>query len=35
MDNAIIGLPRLNENAPAFDAETTEGRKNLDDFRGQ
>ena len=35
MDNAIIGLPRLNENAPAFDAETTEGRKTLDDYRGQ
>ncbi len=29
------GLPRLNEPAPAFDALTTDGRKRLEDYRGQ
>ncbi len=28
-------LPRLNEQAPAFDAETTHGRKTLEDYRGR
>jgi len=34
MENTI-GLPRLNEPAPAFDAETTHGRKTLEDYRGK
>lgn len=29
------GLPRLNEPAPHFDALTTDGRKTLEDYRGQ
>ena len=28
-------MPRLNEPAPAFDAPTTDGRKTLQDYRGQ
>ena len=34
MENTI-GLPRLNEPAPAFDAETTHGRKTLADYKGK
>lgn len=34
MENTI-GLPRLNEPAPAFDAETTHGRKTLEDYKGK
>ena len=34
MENSI-GLPRLNEPAPAFDAETTHGRKTLEDYKGK
>lgn len=30
-----VALPRLNEPAPAFDAETTHGRKTLADYRGK
>jgi peroxiredoxin (alkyl hydroperoxide reductase subunit C) len=29
------GLPRISEPAPAFDALTTDGRKTLEDYRGQ
>ena len=29
------GMPRINEPAPAFDALTTDGRKTLEDYRGQ
>ncbi len=29
------GMPRLNEPAPAFDAPTTHGRKQLEDYRGK
>ncbi|MGA1206690.1 MAG: peroxiredoxin [Litorivicinaceae bacterium] len=35
MDTQVIGLPRLNEKAPAFNADTTAGRKTLEDYRGQ
>lgn len=35
MDTQVIGLPRLNEKAPAFSADTTAGRKTLEDYRGQ
>jgi len=34
MENTI-GLPRLNEAAPAFDAITTHGRKTLNDYKGK
>jgi len=34
MDNTI-GLPRLNEPAPAFTAATTHGTKTLEDYKGQ
>ncbi len=30
-----LGLPRINEPAPAFDAPTTDGRKTLEDYRGK
>jgi peroxiredoxin (alkyl hydroperoxide reductase subunit C) len=33
-DNHSIGLPRLGSPAPAFEAETTQGRLRLEDFRG-
>ncbi len=35
MENQVVGLPRLNEKAPAFDAETTAGRKTLEDYKGK
>jgi peroxiredoxin 2/4 len=35
MEHQVIGLPRLNEKAPAFDAETTAGRKTLEDYKGK
>lgn len=35
MEHQLIGLPRLNEKAPAFDAETTAGRKTLEDYKGK
>lgn len=31
----VIGLPRLNERAPAFSAPTTDGVKSLDDYQGK
>jgi peroxiredoxin (alkyl hydroperoxide reductase subunit C) len=31
----VAGLPRINEPAPAFDALTTDGRKQLSDYRGK
>jgi len=34
MENTTV-LPRLNEKAPAFDAETTHGRKTLEDYKGK
>ncbi len=33
--DSCIGLPRLNEAAPAFDAITTQGRKTLSDYKGK
>jgi len=30
-----VGMPRLNEPAPAFDAPTTHGNKTLEDYRGK
>ena len=30
-----MGLPRLNEPAPAFDALTTDGRKTNEDYKGK
>jgi len=33
--NAVPGMPRINEPAPAFDAPTTHGRKTLEDYRGR
>ncbi|MEE4186960.1 MAG: peroxiredoxin [Roseobacter sp.] len=33
--NPVAGLPRLNEPAPAFDALTTDGRKTLEDYKGE
>lgn len=35
MDTQIVGLPRLNERAPEFNAETTAGQKSLDDYKGR
>jgi peroxiredoxin (alkyl hydroperoxide reductase subunit C) len=35
MDTQIVGLPRLNERAPEFNAETTAGQKSLDDYKGK
>lgn len=34
-ENASVGLPRLNEPAPNFDALTTDGRKTLADYKGK
>lgn len=31
----VIGLPRLNEPAPAFKANTTHGERSLDDYKGK
>jgi len=31
----VVSFPRLNEKAPAFDAETTSGRKTLEDYKGK
>ena len=33
--NETIGLPRLNEPAPAFNAPTTDGPRSLDDYKGK
>jgi peroxiredoxin (alkyl hydroperoxide reductase subunit C) len=33
--DAPLGLPRLNEPAPAFDALTTDGRRTNDDYKGK
>ena len=35
MDTQIVGLPRLNERAPEFNAETTAGQKSLNDYKGK
>lgn len=35
MDQTHIGLPRLNETAPDFDADTTSGRRKLSDYQGK
>lgn len=35
MENTAIGLPRLNEPAPAFNALTTHGQKSLGDYKGK
>lgn len=35
MENTTVGLPQLNAPAPAFDAETTHGRKTLEDYKGK
>lgn len=32
---ATVGLPRLNEPAPHFEANTTAGRKSLEDYKGK
>ena len=34
-NEASLGLPRLNEPAPAFDALTTDGRKTNEDYKGK
>ncbi|MBE0530855.1 MAG: peroxiredoxin [Rhodospirillales bacterium] len=34
-ENQVYGLPRLNAPAPKFDADTTHGRKTLDDYKGR
>ncbi|WP_425039398.1 peroxiredoxin [Primorskyibacter sp. S187A] len=34
-NEARVGLPRLNETAPAFDALTTDGRKTNEDYKGK
>ena len=34
-ENATIGMPRLNEPAPTFEAPTTHGLKRLEDYRGR
>ena len=34
-NEAPVGLPRLNEPAPAFDALTTDGRKTNEDYKGK
>lgn len=31
----VTGLPRLNEPAPAFKANTTHGERSLDDYKGK
>ncbi len=33
--NATVGMPRLNEPAPAFEAPTTHGVKRLEDYKGR
>lgn len=33
--NETIGLPRLNEPAPAFNAPTMDGPRSLDDYKGK
>ncbi|MFN2330076.1 MAG: peroxiredoxin [Chromatocurvus sp.] len=33
--NQTIGLPRLNERAPAFNAPTTDGARSLEDYEGK
>jgi peroxiredoxin (alkyl hydroperoxide reductase subunit C) len=33
--NEVVGLPRLNEPAPYFEAVTTHGVKKLSDYKGQ
>lgn len=35
MENQVQQFPRMNEKAPAFEAPTTHGTKNLDDYHGQ
>ncbi|WP_211365809.1 redoxin domain-containing protein [Litorivicinus lipolyticus] len=35
MDQTHVGLPRLNEAAPDFDADTTSGRRTLADYQGK
>jgi peroxiredoxin (alkyl hydroperoxide reductase subunit C) len=35
MDTQVVGLPRLNERAPEFNAETTAGQKSLQDYQGK
>lgn len=34
-ENQVYGLPQLNAPAPKFDADTTHGRKTLDDYKGR
>lgn len=34
-ETSTVGLPRLNERAPAFSAPTTDGVKSLDDYKGK
>jgi peroxiredoxin (alkyl hydroperoxide reductase subunit C) len=34
-NSVTIGLPRLNEPAPAFNAPTTDGPRSLDDYKGK
>jgi peroxiredoxin (alkyl hydroperoxide reductase subunit C) len=34
-NSVTIGLPRLNERAPAFNAPTTDGARSLDDYKGK
>ena len=34
-DHTVTSLPRLNEPAPYFDAETTHGRRTLEDYAGR
>lgn len=35
LNEQVIGMPRLNEPAPAFTAPTTDGVKTLEDYRGK
>ncbi|MFN3597104.1 MAG: peroxiredoxin [Rubricoccaceae bacterium] len=35
MEKETLSLPRLNEPAPSFEANTTHGRKKLEDYRGR
>lgn len=35
MENQVVGLPRINEPAPNFEAVTTHGVKKLEDYRGK
>lgn len=34
-ENTAVGMPRINEPAPAFEARTTHGVKKLEDYRGK